>query len=121
MLRGFLFASVFTCLVTPAFAADCVEPYAPAIANGTTATKDQMLTTQDEVKAFIKASDNYQECVLLDIQTQKAALAREQKTLNQDVIDRATAQIDRNQREKERVGTEYNVAVRAYAAAHPNP
>ena len=119
MVRGFLLASVLVLAGTPVFAADCVEPYAPAIPNGTTATKDQMLNTQDEVKAFIKASDNYQECILLDIQTQKAALARDQKTIDQGVVDRATASIDRNQREKERVGAEYNVAVRAYAAAHP--
>ena len=115
-------AAVFCVAAGPAFAGNqCVQPYAPTIPNGATATKEQMLSAQDEVKGFLAASDNYQECIILDIKNQRDALAREQKTLDQTVADAANAQIAANQREKNRVGAEYNAAVQAYTAAHPTP
>jgi hypothetical protein len=99
----------------------CVQPYAPSVANGATATKDQMLSTQTEVKTFIRDSDAYQDCVLRDIRGQEEAARRDQKTLDPSIKEAALRRINANQREKERVGAEYNAAVQAYAAAHPTP
>jgi hypothetical protein len=96
-----------------------VQPFAPSIVPGGTATKEQMLTSQTEVREFIRASDVYQECILRDLQLRRAEAARDQKELDQAIIDAGTRRIQTNQREKERVGAEYNVAVKAYSAAHP--
>ena len=121
MLRSFaLSAGLLFAAASPAFAAECVQPYAPTIPNGTTAAKEDMLRAQDEVKGFIAASDNFQECILLDIQNQRTVAAHDQKTVDQSIIDAANARIATNQREKERVGAEYNAAVKAYTAAHPH-
>ena len=121
MVRSLALAAVaLAILAAPAAAQNtCVQPFAPTVANGSTATKEQMLTTQDEVKAFISASDKFQECLLLDIQSRRADAHRRQKTLDQTIVDQANARIATNQREKERVGAEYNTSVKAYAAAHP--
>lgn len=119
MVRGMIFASVLVCASGPAFSAECVQPYAPTIPNGASATKDQMLSAQNEVKVFLKASDTYQECMLRDIQVRRAEAAHNQKPFDQSIADAATRDIDYNQREKERVGAEYNTAVHAYSTAHP--
>ena len=73
MVRVSLASLAFLVLLAGPALADnkCVQPYAPDVPNGGTATKDQMLTAHDEVTAFIKASDNYQECVLLDVKMQR--------------------------------------------------
>jgi hypothetical protein len=122
MVRGLALASVALALLAAPAAAQntCVQPYAPAIANGASATKEQMLTMGNEVREFIKASDTYQECIILDIQSQRAEAAPRQKQLDQSVVDSANARIATNQREKERVGREYNAAVEAYRKANPS-
>ena len=98
----------------------CVEPFAPSIPNGASVTKDQLLSTQDDVRAFIKASDEYQTCLLIDL---KRRAEQAQKTSTDGTIDprMLTAVADkrrRNQDEKERVGVEFNAAVKAFNAAH---
>jgi len=113
-------ACLLVALAGPALAGNtCVQPYAPTVPNGASASKEEMLSAHDEVMAFIRASDNFQDCVILDIQTQRAARERDQKTLDPAIADEATARISANQREKERVGAEFNTAVQAYKAAHP--
>jgi hypothetical protein len=117
-----LFASavVLAALSGPALAQNtCVQPFAPAITPGGTATKEQMLTTQGEVREFLRASDVYQDCIIRDLALRRAEAARDKKELDQSVADAATRRIETNQREKQRVGAEYNDAVKAYAAAHP--
>ena len=117
------FAAAALCLsAAPALADNtCVEPFAPTVPHGSSATKEQLLTARNEVTAFIKASDEYQQCILLDVQQQRDAARHDQKTLPQEVEDRAKSRIDANQREKERVGKEFNEAVQGYNAAHPAP
>jgi hypothetical protein len=121
MLRSvFVCGVVLAAFAGPALAANtCVQPFAPAIVAGAKATKEQMLTAQTEVREFLRASDQYQECILRDLQLQRAEAARDQKQLDPAVVDAGTRRIQANQREKERVGAEYNAAVKAYAAAHP--
>ena len=52
----------------PAMAqANCTAPVAPAAVDGTTATRDQLVAGITAAKAFIAASDTYQQCILDDI------------------------------------------------------
>ena len=106
----------------PAMAQDaCVTPYAPTVPDGTTATKEQILSARDQVMAFIKASDDFQACLKLYLEQQMAAAARDKDkkeidpALKKAIIDKG----DSNQREKVRTGTELNTAVRAFNTAHP--
>jgi hypothetical protein len=123
MVRSLALSAVLLAfLAAPAASQNsCVQPYAPSIPNGSSATKDQMLTAQNEVKVFIRDSDTYQECILRDVRGQREAARRDQKTLDPSIEEAALRRINTNQREKERVGTEYNASVKAYAAANPTP
>ncbi|HEY7977757.1 MAG TPA: hypothetical protein VID67_06150 [Rhizomicrobium sp.] len=107
----------------PALAADACggAPIAPAAVDGSTVSTAQMKDAHDDVMNFIKSSDDYQSCVLADLDRQKreAAKAKDPKPLNQSIIDEANAKIAANQKTKEKVGAEYNAAVHAYKEAHP--
>ncbi len=121
MIRGFCLSAIaLVALVTPAFADDaCVTPYAPTVPDGAKATTEQLKTALDEVKAFIKSSDDYQACLLLYMNQQTAAAKSDKKDIDPTIKASILAKGDANQREKERVGNEYNAAARAYKAAHP--
>jgi hypothetical protein len=107
----------------PALAADACggAPIAPAAVDGSKATEAQMKDARDDVTNFMKASDDYQTCVLADLDRQKAAAAKakDPKPLDQGIIDGANKRVANNQRDKEKVGAEFNAAVHAYKAAHP--
>ena len=97
-------------------------PFAPAAIDGGKATEAQMKDAHDDVVNFIKTSDDYQKCLYDDLDRQKAAAAKakDPKPLDQGAIDAVNAKVASNQKTKEKVGAEYNAAVHAYKAAHPN-
>jgi hypothetical protein len=120
MKRGICLTAAFIVLSFPAVAQDsCVVPYAPTVPKGETATRDQILSTRDLVMAFIKASDDYQNCLRVYLDQQEQLAAREQRQVEAAVRASVLAKGDANQREKERTGIELNAAVRAYNAANP--
>jgi hypothetical protein len=122
MLRAVSLAAVAVLLAMPAMAQDtCVVPYAPTIPKGETATRDQILSTRDLVMAFIKASDDYQNCLRVYLDQQTALAARENRPVDATIRASAEARGAANQREKERTGAELNAAVRAFNAANPAP
>ena len=96
-------------------------PIAPAAVDGSKVTEAQMKDAHDDVVNFIKASDDYQACLLNDLDHQKAAAAKakDPKPLDQGIIDAVNARVNSNQKTKEKVGAEYNAAVHAYKDAHP--
>jgi hypothetical protein len=98
----------------------CVEPFAPAIPNGATATKDQLLALQDDVHAFLKASDDYSACMKLDFKRQTEDATRKGLDPDPKLANAVVAKINENQDDKVRVGNEFNAAVKAYTAAHPD-
>jgi hypothetical protein len=92
MRNMFLRSVMLIALVAPAAVQEqCVGPLAPAVPDGTKSTKAQITKALDEVKAFVAASDEYQACML--------------------------RQINANQKEKERIGAEYGASARAFNAA----
>jgi hypothetical protein len=107
----------------PAMAADACggAPIAPASVDGSKVTEAQMKDAHDDVVNFIKSSDDYQSCVMADLDRQRreAAKAKDPKPLNQSIVDGANAKVAANQKTKEKVGAEYNAAVHDYKAAHP--
>lgn len=120
MTRGiFLSAVAFTVLASPAFAQDrCSAPIAPVVPDGKTATVTQLVQANKDVVAFIKASDEYQNCLLADLQAQVDQAKSDKKDLNPAIKKAIEAKGDANQKEKERVGKAYNTAATAYKAAH---
>ena len=92
-------------LSAPAWSA-CNAPSTPAVPDGATSTKEQMIQAQGEVKVYIAAANEYLACVDKDIQAtedaeQKAALNASYNA----VVDQMTA-----------VGGQFNAAIKAYKA-----
>jgi hypothetical protein len=96
MQLTFLVAAAVLVLAGPA-AARCNEPYAPVVKINANATKQDVAALMNDVKAFIAASDVYQAC-----------------------LAGGGPRLEANQKEKERVGREFNTALRAYLASHPS-
>lgn len=107
--------------VTPALAdSACQEPIAPAAVDGATATTAQMNGAHEDVLTFIKQSDDYQSCLLKELTDAKLDAVKNKKTLDPSIETGVQAKVDSNQHLKEKVGGEYNAAVMAYKAKHPN-
>ncbi len=123
MLNKTILISILALAATPAFAdpSSCYEPYPPAAVDGKTATESQMKHAMADVNDFIKASDDYQNCMNSEfIAMQKKAKQSKDKTpLDPSIQAMVQNKIDTNQKLKERVGAEFNTAVIAYKAAHP--
>ena len=100
--------------------AACTAPVAPAKVDGSTATKDQLLGGIKDAKAFIAASDTYQDCLSADLKTQKDQAAADKKPLDPSIEAGIDAKVNENQAQKEKVGTEINGAVGDYKKVHPN-
>jgi len=107
--------------VVPAMAdSACQEPIAPAAVDGSSATPAQMNGAHDDVMTFIKQSDDYQACVLREFNDMKTDAVKNKKTLDPAIETAVNQKVDGNQHLKEKVGGEYNAAVMAYKAKHPN-
>jgi hypothetical protein len=124
MLRNIALSSAFVlAFATPAFADlnSCSEPYAPAAVNGAAATEAQMHAAVKDVKQFIADSDAYQDCVNNQVKEAQIQAKKDKKDFDTSIAADAKSRIDRNQKDKEKVGAEVNAAVAAYNAAHPAP
>ena len=124
MLSRIAIASAFVLgMAAPALAdsSSCSEPYPPTAIDGNTATADQMKAAHNDVVNFIKSSDDYQSCLNADYtaQAQAAAKSKDKKPLDPSIKADVEAKLEANQKEKEKVGAEFNTAVVAYKAKHP--
>jgi hypothetical protein len=120
VVRFSLAAALFAVSLAPAFAQDatCTAPIPPAALDGATATQEQMTTMHDDVVNFIKASDDYQACVIADVDAKKAKAHRMKIEFDPYVAKQAEGQVAANQRLKEKVGGEFNAAVQAFKGHH---
>jgi len=124
MTRGICLSTVaLVMLAAPAFAQDkCSAPIAPVVPNGRTASVSDLVQANKDVVAFIKASDDYQSCLLADLQSQIDAAKDDKdnkKGLDPAIKKAIEAKGDANQKLKESVGKAYNAAAAAYKQAHP--
>jgi hypothetical protein len=121
MLVRFGLAAAFVAVsLMPAFAEDpaCTAPIPPAALDGATATQEQMTAMHDDVVNFIKASDDYQSCVVADLDAQKAKAHKMKIEFDPYVAKQAESLVAANQRLKEKVGGEFNAAVQAFKGHH---
>ena len=98
----------------------CQEPIAPAAVDGSKATTAQMNGAHDDVVAFIKQSDDYQSCLLKELRDAKAAALKNKKDVDPSLESAVDAKVSANQHLKEKIGGEFNAAVMAFKAKHPN-
>jgi hypothetical protein len=123
MTRGICLSTVaLVMLAAPAFAQErCSAPIAPVVPNGRTASVSDLVQANKDVVAFIKSSDDYQSCLLADLQSQIDAAKdnKDKKGLDPAIKKAIEAKGDANQKLKETVGKAYNTAAAAYKQAHP--
>lgn len=100
--------------------ADCQRPAAPAAVDGAKATMDELKAAKQAVTSFMGDSDTYQSCLLDDVAKQKEAATAAKTKLDPAILKAAEAKVSENQADKERVGGDFNAAVKAYRAAHPS-
>ncbi|HVZ69748.1 MAG TPA: hypothetical protein VG891_09815 [Rhizomicrobium sp.] len=103
----------------PALADPCSEPIPPAPVDGATATKEQINQAREDTVNFIKASDDYQSCLFADLKAQKLQAAKDKKPFPPSIEDAVNQKVQDNQKEKEKVGGEYNAAAITYKNKHP--
>lgn len=107
--------------VSPALAqSTCQEPIAPVAVDGATATSAQMNGAHADVMTFIKQSDDYQLCLYKELDDAKADAIKNKKQIDPALESGVAKKVDANQHLKEKVGGEFNAAVIAYKAKHPN-
>lgn len=108
-------------LTDPTFAADnsCKAPVGPTVPDGKTAEARQLIAANNEVKAFIAASDQYQQCLNDWMGAEQLAATEAKKPMDPKIKAEHDRLGDENQKEKERIGGLYNAAATAYRAAHP--
>jgi hypothetical protein len=112
-------AATLSC-ATPSLAlAACQRPTPPASVDGATATMEQLMGVKAAVTTFIGASDDYQGCVLADLESQKKAAKLAKTPLDPAAQKAADDAVAANQSDKEQVGAAFNAAVKAFKAAHP--
>jgi hypothetical protein len=126
MLSRIAMAAAFTLALAGPVLADsssCSEPYPPTAIDGNTATMDQLKAAAHDANLFIKASDEYQNCLNADYMAQQEAAAKtkDKKPLDPSIKADVEAKISSNQKEKEKVGGEFQAALNAYKAKHPDP
>ena len=86
---------------------DCVPPAAPALADGSTASKEEMLAGQGRVKQFVAAGDAYIACLAKIIDnTQRPPAER----------NAATAEHNRMVSAMEQTATDFNAQIRVFKA-----
>jgi len=125
MFSRIAMASAFVLgMAAPALAdsSSCSEPYPPTAVDGGTVTFDQLKAAAHDANLFMKSSDDYQNCLNSDYmaQAQAAAKSKGKKPLDPSIKADVEAKIASNQKEKEKVGNEFQAAVAAFKAKHPD-
>ncbi len=101
---------------TPAFAqtAVCVEPTPPAMVDGRTATREQLLAVISQTKDFVAKSDAYQSCIADDLEAKKAAAAKAGTSFDEQLHQVAMAKVAANQQLKDKLVADTNTQIGFY-------
>lgn len=97
----------------------CDVPVAPPTPDGGSATLEDMITAQGEVKAFQGANEEYLKCVDDLMAAEKASVAEGDKTA-EERFALAAADYNAAVSREEQVAADFNTAIRAYKAANPD-
>ena len=92
--------------------AECTQPPAPTIADGTSATEEQMVATQQSVKTFIAKGNMYLACLVNDEKSAEVAGTNTDEA-KQQRLDNYNAMVEAMQR----AGDNFNTALHAFKTA----
>jgi hypothetical protein len=109
---GVFVAAVAGCWVTAGTA--CESPAVVAIPDGKSATMEQLLAAQGQVKSYMAAMQGYLACIDMEADAKGADAPAEYKAMMVDRHNSAVA-------EMEQIAAAFNEQVKAYKAANPTP
>jgi hypothetical protein len=94
----------------------CDYPARPSIPNGSSASRDELMLAKEDINAYLAGVDAYLICIEAEFNSAKDSLADEPEELSRrdDMLEK---KFDAANDEKELVGEEFNLQVRAYNAA----
>ena len=97
----------------------CDVPVVPPIPDGGSATLEDMISAQGEVKTFQAANEEYLECVDDLMASERASVAEGDKSA-EERFALAAADYNAAVSREEQVAADFNAAIRAYKAANPD-
>jgi hypothetical protein len=92
----------------------CRAPRLPAVLNGATATREQVVAAMEEVKRYAAAADAFQRCVSDFVAARKASIASGQKPLSPSEAIIENHRILVSQRSKETAAAQVRVAINTF-------
>ena len=126
MIRGICLSTVaFMMLAAPAFAQDaapdstCMEPMSPAMPNGATAAREEVIAAAAAVKTYVTAADAYQECLNVEFNALVEQNKKDKKVMSGAENRTRIARINASQKAKEDLGKAYGATAADYRKAHP--
>jgi hypothetical protein len=119
MIRKILFGgALFIVLTAPTMAQDqCAAPAAPTIPGGTRATTAQLITAQNDIKAYAAASDNYQVCLAAELGRQKDLAKQNNVEFDPNIQTGLETKAAAQRKDVERVAAAWNAAVQSFKSA----
>jgi hypothetical protein len=116
---GLAFALILAAAAPAMAQSACSAPIPPAAIDGSTATKAQIVAASHDANNFMKAADDYQECVSLEYDKAVTDAKNAKKDVDPSLTQAADTNIKSSQALKVRVGAEFNASYAAYKKAHP--
>ena len=111
LIRVF-FATIVLFAAQTVFA--CDYPTRVTIANGATATKEDMVQSQRDVKSFVADMEAYLECVVEEEKTARAAIPDLQAEDEEQREEMLNKKYNAAVEEMEKVAAQFNAEVQAY-------
>jgi hypothetical protein len=96
----------------------CAEPPVPAPVDGAQASEEQMRAAAAAARDFIAQSNVYQVCLANSFDAARTQAAADGKPLDPSLENNLKSRTDANEKVKEKVGVEINIAIDAYKQTH---
>ena len=109
---GVFVAAIAGCWASAGLA--CEAPAVPPVPDGKTATMEQLLAAQGQVKTYMSGMQTYLACIDMEADAKGADAPAEYKAM---MVDRHNTAVT----EMEQIAAAFNEQIKAYKAANPTP
>ncbi len=113
-MKHLLLPTLLTLLASQSAVAECDYPARAKIADGATATKEEMIASQKSVKAYMAAMESYLTCIAEAEKSERDALESPDDSKLAELEDALNKKHNAAVEEMEIVADEFNLQVRAY-------
>ena len=115
-MKHLILPTLLTLFAAQTAVAECNYPARAKIADGDTATKEEMIASQKSVKAYMAAMESYLTCIAEEQQAERDALEDADEATLTELESSLNKKHNAAVEEMEIVADEFNLQVRAYKA-----